>query len=291
MLDEGLQTEIRSRLGADATVALMPIPSDTTVTDSTSKYIVSTKNGELVLIVSSEASPLLVKRGADRQRQFRAALPTIVARPIEAPIFEGFYGNKSYAVWVRRRPISSHGVQAKLEKALIAPRVYQWLSDLTVHTTLHTDPLRFIHNLRRLQSVSGLPEPIGLAASIAGVGFRSGEIPPVHVGQHGDLWLGNILRTPTRAGFTIIDWAGARLDGVPFFDLVRFALSVRASMSRLRREIFNHSRIVGCSPDHAVAYILSGLGALHRELEYFPESAFLILTRQKFDVLNNLSAT
>ena len=288
MLDGNLRSAVNSLLGSDPIVAITQIQNDAAVSDSTTKYILHTRRAELILIVSNEISPLLVKRAVDRQKQFRAALPPELAEPIEAPILQGLTGNRSYAVWIRRRPITSIRGWAKLEKALIAPRIYRWLNDLAEHTVFEVNSSKLIENLSRLQSVSGMSECICVAARSARESFRSGEIPSVLAAQHGDFWIGNILKAPTRAGFTIVDWAGARLDGAPFFDIVRFALSVGASTSKLRRVILEHSRVVGCAPSHALAYTLCGLGALHFELEHFPESRFLALSEQKFNALHTL---
>src|SRR5262249_10583000 len=100
--------------------------------------------------------------------------------------------------------------------------------------------------------------------------------------------IGNILKCASRAGFIIIDWAGARFDGAPFFDLVTFALSIGAARSTLRREIVAHSQLLGCRPLDAPAYVLSGLGALHARLEYFSESRFFELCNRHLHALNTV---
>jgi streptomycin 6-kinase len=168
---------------------------------------------------------------------------------------------------------------------LLAPRVYQWLRDVASQTATPADSTTLITNVRRLQQVPAAPTFVRMAAEKAEHDFLSGKLPPIRVLQHGDLWTGNILKRGPRTGFIIIDWAGARFDGAPFFDLVKFALSVGASRSTMRREIFAHSQLFGCRPPDALAYVLSGLGALYSELEYFPERKFLDLCEQKLHAL------
>jgi hypothetical protein len=148
-------------------------------------------------------------------------------------------------------------------------------------TARPADREQILANLRRLHQIAALPTDIKRAAQNAEDAFRSGVIPAINVMQHSDLWTGNVLKAPSRPGFIVIDWASARLDGAPFFDLIKFALSVRWSRRMGRKEIAETSQILGCEPKHALPYVLSGLGALHAELEHFPEQSFIRLGEEK----------
>jgi hypothetical protein len=290
MISEALLQDISTSL-ADTVTAITPIPSGVSVADSTEKYILRTTRADFILIISNEVSPLLVKRGTDRQREARAHLFGLAAEPVELPVHEGFTAEKSYAVWLRRQPLSSNRVRSKIERMLIAPRIYRWLREIASQAKPLSETSRFVANLERLQEVAGVPQPIKIAADKASKAFRAGDIPAVQVVQHGDLWTGNILKAPSKTGFIIIDWAGARIDGAPYFDLVNFSLSIGASRSKLRREIAEHSRLLGGDPRHALAYVLSGLGALHIDLEHFPESCFLEMCERNFYTLQAVTST
>jgi hypothetical protein len=279
--------DIRFRIAPDTITAITPLQNAVSLADSTAKYTIRTTRNDLILIISNEVSPLAVKRAADRQKETRALLHGHTAEPIELPVFEGFTAEKSYAVWLKRRPLSSNRIRSKVERMLLAPRVYGWLRDLASQTATSANLRKILANTRRLQEAPAIPASIKTAAETSYNEFRSGKITPIQVAQHGDLWTGNILKAPSKTGFIVIDWGGAKIDGAPFFDLITFALSVGASRSVLRREIASHCKVLGCNPRDALAYVLSGLGALHSELEHFPEGRFLDLCKQNFYALQS----
>ena len=289
MISSDLRCEIDCGLAPDRITRVARMESAATVADATAKYILLTEcAAELILIISAPISPLLVRRGTDRQREIRAFLPESVAEPIELPILEGLSDGKSYAVWRRRQPFSPHRLCNKFEKALIAPRVYKWLGELAAHSARYSDASSFVDNLEKLQNMPTLPAEIRRAAQRGCRAFRQGEIRPVQVAQHGDLWSGNLLRAPLKARFIVIDWAGATLDGSPFFDLVRLAISLGVSERKLRRAIINYGHSVNCASSDSLSYVLSGLGALLRDLEHFPASRFVKLCEEKWSALHRL---
>lgn len=289
MLGNSLLRDLQTYFEPETITAVTPIPSGVPLPDSTANYAIRTTGSDFILIVSSKVSPLLVKRAANRQREARAQLRELAAEPIELPVYEGFAGEKSYAVWIKRQPLSSNRIRSIIERAQLAPRVFRWLRDVASQTAKSVDLPKLLANLQRLQEIPAAPTSIKLAAENAWKSLSSGEAPPIQVVHHGDLWTGNVLKTSSTTGFIVIDWAGARIDGAPFFDLVTFALSVRSSKSTLSHEISAHSRLIGCDPRHAPAYVLSGLGALHSELEYFPERNFLLMCEAKLRALQTVT--
>jgi hypothetical protein len=257
------------------------------VADATQSVVLRLGRERWILIVSNEVSPLIVKRGTDLQREAKSLLHGNAAAAIELPLMEGLYGARSYALWRMRRPVSSNRVLSKLQMIMLAPRVYRWLRDVTAQTIGPAQPDMIARNLGRLESVRALPESIKAAAERARTAVISGVVPARQQMQHGDLWIGNILMAPNTLGFIVIDWPGAKtLGGMPLFDLLKFAISVRASRSALRREIDAHAAILGCKPEHAIAFVLSGLGRLYTELECFPENRFVELCIQKVNALD-----
>jgi phosphotransferase family enzyme len=285
MLGNSLLHDLQACFEPETITAVAPMPSTVSLPDSTTNYAIRTTGDEFILIVSSDVSPLLVKRAADRQKEARAQLRGLAAEPIELPVYEGFAGEKSYAVWPKRQPLSSNRIRSIIERTQLAPRVFRWLRDVAAQTAKTADLPKLLANLQRLQEIPAAPTSIKLSAEKAWKSLSSGEVPPIQVVHHGDLWTGNVLKTSSKTGFIVIDWAGARLDGAPFFDLVKFALSVGSSKSTLSHEIAAHSRLLGCDPRHAPAYVLSGFGALHSELEYFPQSNFLNMCEQNLRAL------
>ena len=285
-MNKAIYEKIAVWLSPNTINAMEPIPNRVLLPDSTEKYRIYTPGKDLIVEIFSQTSPLLVKDRSNRLKEAVARLHGPSAEVIDLPLHEGVADGISYAVWVRRQPLSSNRVRRRIETILIAPRIYRWLTDITSQTMTVGNASRLIADLELLQQVAGLTKPIKIAADKAIEAFHADAIPAVYVLQHTDLWIGNILKASTKNGFTIIDWAGARTDGVPYFDLVKFSGSIAASPAKLRREIEVHSRLLGCDPQRApTAYLLSGLGALYRELNYFPESRFLQLCKDKFYTL------
>jgi hypothetical protein len=287
MLDDSLLHEINQNLKPNSIIRITPLQNALSRPDSTKKYSIQTTYNDLILMISSEVSPLLVKRAVDRQRQVKAVLHGLAAKPIELPVLEGCWANKSYAVWIKRQPQNANGIWSKIDRILLAPQVYRWLRDLAAQTVKSADPAKLLDNVQRLLDVGSISASVKAAADKAQRRFCTGEIPPVEVVQHSDLWIGNILKGPSKTGFIVIDWAGARTDGSPYFDLVKFALSTNVSKFKLRNEIAAYSKVCGCDPRDATAYVISGLGALHSNLEYFPESEFIDLCQRKLQALNS----
>ena len=281
-LIDDILNEISERIAPITTIS--PIHKAEAVADSTIKYSIRTAKENLFLIISSAVSPLMVKRAIDRQREIKSHLNGTALDPIELPLFEGYHGEQSYAVWRNRLPLSTNRLVSKIQRAFLVPRVYRWLKDIAGQTVAPADPSKLAANALRLQQIAAMPGFIKAAAEKAGDAFRSGRMPAIQVMQHGDLWIGNVLKAPS--GFIVIDWPGARMDGSPFFDLIKFALSIGASKTTLNREIASTSKILGCNMRDAPAYVLSGLGALYTELEHFPEWRFLELCQRKMSAMN-----
>jgi Phosphotransferase enzyme family len=289
MLDENQLRKLRQSLASHTIIDVVQLPDRTQLPDSTEKYFILTTDETFILLISNEISPLMVKHAVERQREAIAHLHRLTAAPIEMPIFTDFMGERSYAVWRKRQPLSSNRIRSKIERMLLAPRIFRWLREIASQTATAVNPSILIDDTRRLQDIPAMPSFIKIAAEKACDAILLGKIPAIQVLQHGDLWIGNILKAPSKRGFVVIDWAGARLDGSPFFDLVKFALSVGATNSKLRQEISMHSKIINCDPRYARVYVLRGLGALHRQIEYFPESDFVLLCERKLHALEAAS--
>jgi len=286
MLEDDLLQEIRSRLALGGNIQFRSVPNPAPVADSTRQYVADTTRGQLILVISSDASPLMVKRGVDRQRMAKTLLNGHAAAAIELPVIEGVFTGRSFAVWPARKPLSANRVRSKIERMLLAPIVFRWLGEIASQTVTAANPAKLAENARRLQSLASAPKSVRIAAEKAGDAFVTGAVPALQVLQHGDLWPGNILWAPTETRFIVIDWPGARPDGSPFFDFFQFATLVGASKYTLYRQLKAYCQSVGCTPCNAHAYLLSALGALHVELEHFPENSFFTLCERLLNALD-----
>jgi SAM-dependent methyltransferase len=275
--------QLRAIDGSSRVYTVEQIPEPRTAADVTHKFILASGGSQrLILILSNPVSPELVQRNVQRMRMVKARLSHELGSVIELPVVEGIYGRRTYAIWKMRTPLSSHRLALALQKRLIAPSIVRWLRDVAAETLHRGDAQQYAAFVERLCNVQGLSDAVKASAQVCRRAFLDGSVAPYSVLQHGDLWLGNVLKTPTKTGFMIIDWAGATLEGLPFYDLVNFGCSIGASAKKTRGLMEKYRRAVPCDSGMAMSYVLAGLGQLHQHLEHFPESRFIALCEQKF---------
>jgi aminoglycoside phosphotransferase (APT) family kinase protein len=102
----------------------------------------------------------------------------------------------------------------------------------------------------------------------------------MQVAMHGDLHAGNLLidqRDATGRGaqpwaerFVAIDFCGARASGLPLFDLIRIAESLRTPHALLAQELAAHCALLGGTLDDAPLHAAASLADLGVNLECFP---------------------
>jgi hypothetical protein len=257
------------------------------VADVTEKYLLYYgRSARYILIVSSGIEPQSVRRNADRMRLAKHTLSRTLGRVIELPLAEGEHCGRSYALWRMLKPLSSNRLLFALQRSVLAPAVLRWLCDVGSETLHRGDALLYSASLERLLTVPGLSEGLRAAAQDAQLAFQRNQIAPLSVLQHGDLWIGNVLRGEGHREFALIDWPGATTEGFPFYDLIRFACSIGVGPNEMRQLLERYSAAVHCAPGTAMAYLLAGLGKLHEELEHFPEHRFVALCEQKASALH-----
>lgn len=257
------------------------------VADLTEKYLLFYgRAARFILIVSSGIEPQSVRRNTDRMRLAKHALSRTLGRVIELPLVEGEHRGRRYALWRMLKPLSSNRLLFALQRAVLAPAVLRWICDVAGETLHRGNVLIYRASLERLLTVPGLSDSLRTAAQDAQLAFQRNQIAPVSVLQHGDLWIGNVLRAEGHREFALIDWPGATTEGFPFYDLIRFACSIGVAPNEMRQLVERYSAAVHCAPGTAMAYLLAGLGKLHEELEHFPEQRFVALCEQKASALH-----
>lgn len=280
---------IRSAIG-DQNPGINPLVdsrSNETVADHTYKYLITSCPGEkYVLTVSNGQFPLMVSRAVSRLQEARLVLSSEARDVVEMPLDHGSWDGVSYALWAYRSPLSTNRLRKYAQKNLLAPKVRTWLSSIALQTrqgNLTPDDWKtnFAEPLSTLISSPRLDAALTRASEIAMRRLTNGDFKPVHVLQHGDLWLGNLLLkgslellNPQKQGFTVIDWGGAIASGYPFFDLVKFSMSCDMPPKTTARHIESMREIIRCEPADVVSYIVCALGKLRQDLEHFPEERF-----------------
>jgi len=200
------------------------------------------------------------------------------------PVAEGCLDGLSYALWPWYAPLSAHPIRYRIEAFPMRRLVLRWLAEAVARTRRPVEPAAlkpgFEAPLVQVAEDKACGERLRGAARAALGRLEGGAWKPVWVLEHGDLWLGNVLRPGTngrdtfRRGFVLIDWGGARLKGYPFLDLLRLGNSSRLSRRVLRRELREHCRVLGCAPVDVASHALAGLGALQLRQDHFPEAAY-----------------
>jgi hypothetical protein len=183
------------------------------------------------------------------------------------------------------RPLH-RGLLRRLDSLRVEAAVLPWLREVTRATQLppahEGTTRRFRERLERMSSLSVLPAALRRASDAALARLASGAWQPRHVLMHADLWRENILvRPPDRSRrrrfadrFVVIDWPGVERQGYAFFDLVRLALSLGLSPTRLAREVQHHGEALEADRADAAGYLLAGLGHLALRLGHFPLERF-----------------
>lgn len=263
---------------------------DLAVLDGVEKLLVWGADGRpaAVVLVSSPKAPGLVARGMQRAREAKMLLGPQLGQVILSPLCEGEAAELSFAALPHCQPLSNSKLIALMQRRRLRPVVLTWLRDATALTAAEPPPDRiesaFVRPLRRLAEDVELPAELRELGRNALERLDAGAFSPRQVLMHNDLWLGNILiddRNVTgRAGrawaerFVIIDWPGAVIEGYGFYDLLRFAQTIKLSGDSLAREVRAHCGIFGCEPADARSHLSAALGWLLINLEHFPKPAF-----------------
>jgi hypothetical protein len=199
-----------------------------------------------------------------------------------------------------QRDVSKNVIARRLQKLLVAPRVFDWLDRVARRTlccsleaekneAVYLRPLlAFYNNARYPDELRGL-------ARQALAELQAGKLRQVTHLQHSDLWLGNILLPRNfadfvrkRRAFYIIDWGGATISGVPFFDMVRFAASVRPAKAYFKRLVSRHCELIECERSDAKLYLIVALANVGMNLENFPESRYLKMCSETIDLISSI---
>ncbi len=286
---------IRNVFGA-AAASLIASPDGVTVgllyqgelADSSQIFIVRDADERPLGIVqlSAEAAPGMVARGMARAAAAAAMLGTASGRAVLLPLAQGRIDGRSYAVMPYCLPFASERWRWAAQRLRLGPVVLDWLHGVAARTAATVADrdidVDFVQPVMRLRGLEGASARLVVACDEALARLTSGAWVPRHVLMHGDLWRGNLLLRPAVGGawpprrapwaqrLAVIDWAGAQLQGHPFFDLVRVAQSLGLAPRRLRAEIDRHCALLACARIDAASCVLAAAGDILGELEQFP---------------------
>lgn len=289
-------SEIESRRVDPSSVRWIKRPDEAhAVADAPYVFSLDGEGGscDWVVSLSNAAFPDAVAEGRARAEQARGALSEPLAKKILSTVSTGRFETCSFAVYPRLFPFSSNRILCKAQKAVTAPAIIQWLSNVAAETagpvTSDTElqdvfqaPLSYAATETRFS------EALRSASSDALKAVESGRTLPKAVLEHGDFWLGNILlETPQpwfrmRENFAVIDWGASRQRGYPFIDLLRFVQSAYGDNSRLKKIALVYADAIGVSARDIELYACASIGRLGLERNEFPMDRFIALAESVF---------
>jgi hypothetical protein len=299
-LCHGVAADMRSRrpelkVGA---IRLLPRPHDE-VPDSGIKAIISLAGSDEplgLLVVSSAVDPLATDRAVTLTQGARTRLGPDLGSVVLEPLVTGRVGERAYVMWPFHRVLHPSRIANLARRVGLYPRVLRWLIDVTRQTLQPVPesaraPL-YGATLLTIAQENHFPRDMRDASSHALERLTSQAWQPWYALEHNDLWIGNLLvprgneaaRKHVR-GFIVIDWEGARFEGYPVLDLVRFALSSRLPQSWLRNEVTRLRDVLQCDPSDMRGYTLAALGAMGQNLGYFPLDRFRQLAHEAFEAI------
>ncbi len=270
------------------------------VADATSKYIISAKNNlDYVLIISSDTNPRTVQIAVENIRKIKPLMTSETNSPIAEPLYEGQFQGLSYATWLRHTTFHESRYRRATRKPFLVPKVFHWLQKVNSETFKSDLPISQLQSgfhdpLLYVGSNTSMLPAIRRIAQIALAQLENETWRPTQIAQHSDFWMGNVLlqnkrndKTFNPHGFVVIDWGGAKVNGYPFIDLARFAMSANTKRHVFANEVSRHANIIGCNRIEVLFYVASALGDLGLNLDCFPEQRYLLLCEQIFDFFSN----
>ena len=275
---------------------LLAVRLNPNVADGSSVFAIGKGKQRAALLISPAAFPNVVSEDQAKARDMRNHLGPALGSAILTPLAEGFILNRSYALLPLAKPLTNNRVLWKIQKWKLKPKLLGWLGNVAAHHAIPLDnsavEATFETPLRRFSVMDGLDFDVRRLAIRALERLQSGEFHPRVTPMHNDFWKGNILlpshtATPTSAAypFFIIDWRGSRIDGFPFFDLVRLSMSFGLAPGELRKEIANACETLECAAVDVNSYLAAALGELSMRLGEFSRERFLQMTRACFNEL------
>jgi len=269
---------------------LSAVRLDPSVPDGTSVFAIGKGKQRAALLISPAKFPNVVAEDQQKARAMRNHLAPELGRTILTPLAEGLILNRSYALLPLAKPLSNNRLFWTYQKWMIKGPLLSWLRNVLArhNVTLGPGEIDFFKtSLQHLSSMEGINLDIRRFSSGALERLQSGTFRPRVTPMHNDLWKGNILLPRSKATqpdypFFIIDWRGSRINGFPFFDLVRLSMSLGLSPDELRREIVASCEMLECNPVDVNSYLAAALGEISMRLDQFPRERFLRMAHDCF---------
>ncbi len=259
--------------GEDRTCRIDLIRPHTELADSVALYLV---DDAYVLSLSAPAFPDSAAQETRAVRAMRLVLGE-AGRVLPVIAGEGLLDERSFRLVPLLKPLRTGRLLGRIDRLRVRGAALAWVRELAARAEPPSGeaPARFIPCLAALAATPGLPDDIAAAAEDAQAALETGRVQVGHVPMHGDLWVGNLLRT-AQGALCVIDWGGSERQGYGLFDLMRLGESLRLPPGRFGREIAAHEALLG-GRAAARIHLLAALGHYAANLGQFPLERFVTM--------------
>jgi len=279
--------------------AIKPLEGGGNLADSAGKFCVCDRKGPAaVAFCAIDPQFDCVGQATKASVQCKELLDSSLGKHVLSPVAAGEWQGCSWAIYSYCTPLSDNRLLWPLQRKLLQGDIFHWLVDVAKETRCEAAKEEvdsgFCKPLEHIVSLSALSKSVREAATVSLHTLTTGAFKPCFSLMQGDFWKGNLLidnryTTVTKGAgwskrFVIIDWAGARIKGYPFYDFIRFADSFRLRGHVLVESLNQFCHHFGCTPTQARSYLLAALGYLGLHLECFPFEQYLQLV-EKCNVL------
>jgi len=253
--------------------ARLKVLSSPRTADGTKVYLVH-HGGSSVLKISPPPYPNVIEEMIEKATLARQVLGEQLGACIPVPIDQWKAHGVSCGLFEELAPISSNRLIRLAQRKKITPLVLRWLREVArIERGINENAADY------LSALTACPfELLQEAAERALAKAQADQFLLHSRVMHGDLWLGNVMLDPSKTReFMIIDWGGSSVDGLPIFDLVKFAESAGLTSRALRVELSAHAERLCCSLQHTRIYLVAALGYIWQNLNQFPPERFAMM--------------
>jgi len=240
-----------------------------------------------------------VLKNIKKAKSAKACLPPEMGLAIDLPWCSGDFQGLGWALFNLNRPLANGRVSWVIQRTALTTAVSGWLDGVVEHTKERIQDQeispRVEEPLRAMLGDRDVHPGLRNRAAKALKRLESGAWIPWSAMSHNDFWKGNVMlpadHCPGKIRFRIIDWAGADMGGIPFFDLVKFCQSFKIPVWYSRILIRRQCAHLHCDPEDSLSYLTTALAVLGENLDQFPRHAYLKLCRELYGVMRTRLGT
>jgi len=259
------------------------------VADGTRKAKLYGQRGKLTAFVlaSQLRDDDLVLRNTRNALHAKSLLGNKLGEWVLTPAASGDVDGYRFAVYPYAQPLSCIPILERFVHAKAFFAACRWLEGVSRHTvSKDADREACAKQLDSYINRTSLSPIACKAARRAQSRLFEESWIPRHVFMHGDFWAGNVLNSPwpRRASYVLIDWAGFKAKGFPFYDLLRACSSFDAKGKQLRNLIRVQCDLFECESVDVQSYLAWAMADIGANLECFPKKQYLDLCDRLTDL-------